>query len=137
MSQTTEISRYEQQALDFLKETGTTFQAVFSEYAPYFSDDKESRNIYKITLRNKKWAYSFQFGQSVYGTQRQLTPTAYDVLACLQNYDPEDFEWFCKNYGYDTDSRKAEKTWKACCKQFKAVQRLFTEEQIEKLQEIQ
>ena len=44
-------------------------------------------------------------------------PTAADVLACLVSdvtFGEESFEDFCSELGYDPDSRKAEKTWKAC-----------------------
>lgn len=64
-------------------------------------------------------------------------PTAYDVLACLTKYDPVDFETFCSNYGYDTDSRKAKKTFKAVEKEYVQVVKFFTSEEIEELQEIQ
>lgn len=49
----------------------------------------------------------------------------YSVLACLTKCDPETFERFCDNYGYNEDSRSAEKTYKAVCKEWKAVERLF------------
>jgi len=64
-------------------------------------------------------------------------PTAYDVLACLQKYDVGTFEDFCSEFGYDEDSRKAFKIYKAVIREWKNVELLFTEEQIEKLQEIQ
>jgi len=65
------------------------------------------------------------------------TPTAYDVLACLTKYEPGTFENFCSEYGYDTDSRKAEKAYNAVKEEYLNVSRLFTEEEIEQLQEIQ
>lgn len=52
-------------------------------------------------------------------------PTAYDVLTCLTKTDPGTFEEFCSEFGYDTDSRKAEKTYKACVKEYFGVHRLF------------
>jgi hypothetical protein len=136
MSPTTEISSYEQQALDFLKETGTTFQAEFLTYGKHFADDTESRDIYLVTLQNRNGSYSFRFGQSIANTGK-FPPTEYDVLACLQKHEYRDFEDFCSSYGYYTDSRKAFATWEACYDEFLEVQRLFTEQQIEKLQEIQ
>lgn len=64
-------------------------------------------------------------------------PNAYDILACLQKYDVGTFENFCSEFGYDVDSRKAEKVYKAFCEEFANVQKLFTDEEIERLQEIQ
>lgn len=63
-------------------------------------------------------------------------PMAYDVLASLTTYDPDTFEEFCSSYGYDTDSRKAEKTYKAVVEEWKNIKILFSDEEILKLQEI-
>ena len=41
---------YEQSAIDFLKSTNTEFKAEFLRNGKYFPDDKEERDIYKITL---------------------------------------------------------------------------------------
>jgi len=65
-----------------------------------------------------------------------IEPTMYDVLTCLTKYDPETFENFCSEYGYDEDSRTAERTYKAVCKEYEAVDRLFSDV-MEELQEIQ
>lgn len=65
-----------------------------------------------------------------------ITPTAYDVIACLTKYDPIDFENFCSEYGYDTDSRKAKKTYKAVDKEYTNVIKFFTPQEIEEMQEI-
>lgn len=126
---------YIKQAEDFLKATKTTFKVKYLKHDIYFPGDKEYRDIYKITLRNSKSSYTFTFGQSIacQGTE----PTSYDVLACLQKYEVGSFEDFCGDFGYDTDSRRAEKTYKAVLKEYEGVCRLFTLEEIEKLAEIQ
>ena len=64
-------------------------------------------------------------------------PTVYDVLCCLTKYDPGTFADFCSEFGYDTDSRKAEKTYKAVLDEYLQVSRLFTESELELMQEIQ
>lgn len=133
-TQNTENS-YQKQAIDFLKATNTTFRSTYKKHDLYFSDDEESRDIYRITLSNDRHKYSFNFGQSIADTGQH--PTAYDVLACLTKYEPGTFENFCEDFGYDTDSRKAEKIYKAVCKEFENVSKLFTPEEIEQLAEIQ
>lgn len=65
------------------------------------------------------------------------SPTPYDVLACLQKYEVGSLKDFCGDFGYDEDSKKAEKTYKAVVEEFKNIQILFSDEEIEKLQEIQ
>ena len=64
------------------------------------------------------------------------TPTAYDLLACIEKNDPGDFEEFCSEFGYDTDSRRAEDNWRAVVKEWQKVRRFFTAEELAELQEI-
>lgn len=63
-------------------------------------------------------------------------PTAYDVLACLTKYDPGTFEGFCYEFGYDTDSKKAEKTYKAILNEWQNVAMLWNDSEIEELRDI-
>lgn len=63
-------------------------------------------------------------------------PSEYDILVCLTKYDPGTFENFCSEFGYDTDSRSAEKTYKAVYDEWKNVCALFTDSEIELLAEI-
>lgn len=130
----TTTTNYQQQAADFLKATKTAFYASFKKHDYYFDDDKEQRDIWRITLKNEKHTYKFNFGQSI--AETGTMPTPYDVLACLTKYDVGSFENFCSDYGYDTDSRKAYKIYKAVLKEWKNVELLFTPEQLEQLQEI-
>jgi hypothetical protein len=68
---------------------------------------------------------------------RPKAPTAYDVLTCLQKNDVGTFEDFCSEFGFDTDSRRAETTYKAVVDEFKNLCALFSDSEIEQLQEIQ
>ena len=83
-----------------------------------------------IELRSKNWGEAKQ-------SENIVHPTSYDVLSCLQKYDVGTFEDFCSEFGYDTDSVKALKTYKAVQDEFKNVQALFNDYEIELLQEIQ
>ena len=179
----TEISKYEQQAIDFLKATDTEFTAVFLKHGKHFDSDKETRDIYTITLKRGNRKFTFDFGQSINnsgeyqvreglrnklwckqttggkiclnkkeyealkwktGIERDIlknpnysAPNAYDVLACLTKNDPGTFENFCDEFGYDTDSKSAEKTYNAVLNEWQNIQALFTDTEIEQLQEIQ
>jgi hypothetical protein len=64
-------------------------------------------------------------------------PSAYDVLACLTKYQPEDFKNFCDEFGYNEDSRTAEKIYNAVLNEWNNIKMLYTDEEILKLQEIQ
>ena len=63
-------------------------------------------------------------------------PTAYDVLACMTKYDPGTFENFCSEFGYDEDSRTAERIYFATQKEYAQLAKIFTPEQLEETQEI-
>jgi hypothetical protein len=95
--------------------------------------DGQKRYIFTIRLINaiKKY-YEFEFGQSV--AQGNEEPTMYDILTCITKYNPGSFEDFCGDFGYDEDSRSAEKTYKAVVKEYKAMCKLFTQEELEVLQ---
>lgn len=146
------MTDYEKQAEEFLQKTGTTFSAEFVKHGKHFTDEKYSRDIYTCELRRGDRFYIFQFGQSLKESitpehrkqiknrkkeLEKLKPTAYDVLACLQKYDVGTFEDFCSEFGYDADSRKAEKIYKAVLDEWRNVQILFSDEELEELREIQ
>lgn len=63
-------------------------------------------------------------------------PDDYSILTCLQNYDVGAFEDFCAEFGYNTDSRKAEKIYHQVQNEYLNVTRLYSDEEIELLQEI-
>ena len=130
------MSEYTKQAKNFAKKYGVKLSVIGDpEYRKYFPDDKESRYVFKLRLQRNKKSYTFTFGQSIADGEEE--PTLYDVLACLTKYDPGSFENFCGDFGYDEDSRRAEKTYKAVCKEFEAMQRLFPESEVlEELAEI-
>jgi hypothetical protein len=65
-----------------------------------------------------------------------IEPTMYDVLSCLTKNDPGTFEDFCSDYGYDSDSRKAERTYHLVVEEWNNVDDLFSDI-IDELQEIQ
>ncbi len=130
-------NQYEKQANDFLKKAKATMQISFVKIGPFFSDDKEVRSIYKFTIASQNGRYTGKFGQSVFESQNGTMPTSYDILSCLTKYNPGTFENFCGDYGYDTDSRKAEKTYKAVVKEYEGLSKVFTTRQLEEMQEIQ
>ena len=67
---------------------------------------------------------------------RPIAPTPYDVLACLTKYDVGTFEDFCGDFGYNTDSRTAKKVYKAAKREFGKVFEIWTDAEIEAMQNI-
>ena len=68
---------------------------------------------------------------------RPVPPSEYDVLSCLTKYDPESFEDFCSEFGYDTDSKKADKVYSGVKEEWLNVCRMWSDSEIEELCEIQ
>lgn len=88
-------------------------------------------------IKGKLKVINLQFLNEYCNEVNGTPPNEYDVLACLTKYDPGDFENFCSEFGYDTDSRSAKKTYKAVVKEWMNVCSLWNDEEIEQLSEIQ
>ena len=130
------MKEYDERAEDFCEKTGTKIIIEYLKHDYHFQDDKEERDIYKVTIKRNKKQFSLNFGQSLINSDHGNTPpTEYGILAHITKYDPEDFENFCSEYGYDTDSKKAEKIYKAVEREYNNVYRLFSDV-MEELQEI-
>ncbi len=148
-------SEYEVKAGAFLAKCGIKFQAVFLYHGPHW--EGENRNVWSLILqRGKQPPLVTKFGQSINdsfskvpryyrGHPKQVfdlkqtahkTPSAYDLLYCLTKNDPGSFKDFCGDFGYDEDSRKAEKTYIAVMEEWHNVSRFFSAEEIQDLQEI-
>lgn len=80
---------------------------------------------WKVTLRYERRRLTVPFFQ---GMGHSKEPSAADVISCLcsdARAGEEPFEEFCSNFGYDSDSRKAWDTWKACERMGTGVRRLL------------
>jgi hypothetical protein len=69
-----------------------------------------------VTLRNGRRTLTTPFHM---GSAHKGAPEVADVLACLisdESSGAMSFEEFCGEFGYDTDSREAERTWKSCAR---------------------
>jgi len=120
---------YQKQGKDFLTKHNITFKAVFKgDKCSLWDDDNH--------IHRGKRRFSFSFWNSFHDKQEGNTPTPYDVLTCIEKYDYGTFENFCSEFGYNTDSRKAEQTYQAVIKQYSKVIAFFTIKEIEELQGI-
>jgi hypothetical protein len=141
------MENYEKKAKDFLKETKTRLSfELLGEINGFPHDlsggDKLFRYSYKVTLKNQKGSYSFKYYDSHHNWKKNIQKlSAYDVLSTLtpNNHYPNVWE-FARDYGYSINNeeqyREVSKVVKLINKQTKALNRLFTEKELEALQEI-
>lgn len=150
----------------WLEQTDSKLRITFEKTAPFFDGDNQKRDVYSVELSRGGCDYTFKFGQSVacsagwrwesdwsttkyaFGPARPIygnykpnvdrrQPSAGSVLMCLEHSNPGTFEDFCDEYGYDTDSRKAEKTWRACVDQYLALSAMYTPDELEALSRLE
>lgn len=131
-------NEYDKQAIKFLNDTNTKFSIKYLKHDKYFPDDKEARDIYKFKLEKDGKVYTGTFGQSIVGTQKGEIPRPYEILSSLSGDRFEgDHKEFCDTFGYDEDSRKGYAVYKAVVKENEGMKRLYSEEELDKLSEIQ
>jgi hypothetical protein len=76
-----------------------------------------------LTYRGRRYTFDYWMGR---GCQRD--PDAESCLDCLlgdARAGEQTFEEFCSEFSYDTDSRRAEATWKACRRAGRGLRRLL------------
>lgn len=129
------MSEYEEQANDFLEEIGATMECKYEGFRKYFPDDKHERDVWTVILAREDGYLDVTYGQSIANENKK--PTAYDVLSCLTKSDPGTFENFCSEFGYDTDSIKANRIYRNVKAEWLDVSDFFTDYELKELREIQ
>ena len=94
---------------------------------PYLDCKVQGLHHYKCRLRYDRRQMSVYFSM---GPAHCKEPTPKDVLECLfldasSVGNSRSFEEWCRDLGYDTDNRKAERTYKVCEKQASKLHRLL------------
>lgn len=133
------FSKYEIQANEFAQKYNISLKCKHLKYGKHFADDTANRHIFKCMLIHKdgqsERQYTFNFGQSI--NSGNTPPTLYDVLTSLEKYDVGAFEDFCSEFGYDNDSIKSEKVYKAVVNEYENMLRVFGADILEEMREIQ
>ena len=123
-------------AKTWLEQTGSKLRITFDRTGPYFDGEEQDRDVYSVELCRGGRVYQFQFGQSIVCSKPNIDrrqPSAASILLCLETHSPSTFEDFCAEYGYDTDSRNAEKIWRACADQYLALSAMYSPDELEAL----
>jgi hypothetical protein len=112
-------------------------------FRPYFDESEEPRQVYRVFIRYNGNNTSFLFGDSLSNgydgimaadKPQEYKNTILDIIVSESN-TPEDFSEFCGDFGYEEDSRKAYKVYKKCIKQSEKIHKLFSDAELEKLDE--
>jgi hypothetical protein len=90
-----------------------------------YSEWQRNAHPYRVTLTYQRRRLTIDYWM---GLSLTSEPTADDVIDSLlldANAGDQTFDEFCSDMGLDSDSRKAEATWKACKRSAKGVRRLL------------
>ena len=136
------MNQYDQQAADFLAKHNIKFSfKLANTKTPDWKNDSRPVNHFIATFRRGKKRMSFDFFDSINNFNNGvITLQAYDALVCCSSeiHCPDTFKEFCSEFGYDEDSRKAEKTFKSLKKFSDKLRKFFDSEEIrDDLSEIQ
>ena len=92
---------------------------------------------YEGLMRNEQ----AKIRKSLQEEKAKTVPTPYDILSCLTKYDPGTMNDFFHEFGYEIhnadDMFTFMNTYNAVVKEYRDLCRIFTEEQMEMLREIQ
>ena len=128
---------YNKEIIKILNKSGIEIDIVYITKSYTNWDKDKLHNQYKVVLKRGNKQMQFDFWDCLYNTQNNIKPSTYDVIACLEWYNIYDFEDFCLDFGYNTDSIKAFEIYKTCQKQQKELFELIPEEKIrEEIKEI-
>ena len=140
------MTEYEKQAEDFLKECNAVMDIKFDGLEKPNWDDKKHA-AYDCTITTPHGKMDVRFYDSSINTEfltmsvREAIPSSYDILSCLNKYDVGTMDDFMSEFGCEIkcvkDMTDFINTYNAVVKEYQDICRCFTDEQIEKLREIQ
>lgn len=109
--------RCQQFAIKRTRRQGSTTMNTFGiEMSAQYKGIEGDQYRWEITLKRGGHSYTFGYGAGM-AHKNEGKPDLKTVFYCIQSDSAAgslSFEEFCSEFGYDEDSRNAEKTWKAC-----------------------
>lgn len=116
----------------FINRLGLKLTVSRTDHNPHMDSDPQwsrSASHWRFTLRRDGRRMAGYFSQ---GSAHTKPPTLLEILDCLASdaaglANADDFESWCADYGYDTDSRRAERTYKAVQRSAASLERVIGE----------
>lgn len=118
------------------KYTSYFWDSLHNTEASEMTAEDYAKKKYKARYQDLTMFHKSRVLQDLKSLKAKVKPTEYDILACLEKYGYDSFSDFCAEFGYSTDSISARETFLACGEEYAGLRRIFTEEQMEKLREI-
>lgn len=97
--------------------------------------DNASHWSVEISRGTESVTFWYSMGSAHTGTP-DLLDVMHSLLSDISNVEAQEFEDWAADLGFDPDSRKAERIFEACKETLEYLQRLFSESEIEGLQEL-
>jgi hypothetical protein len=138
-----EYTEYQDSFKALLKELTIEIKPIgnaidYEEYKDWSANEymNQERIVYLVKIKRNNKQISFKFCDSYYNALEHKRPDLYSILASIgSEYDLNDtsFEDFCNEFGYNTDSKRAEKIYKNWVAHNDKLNKIFNPEDIEVL----
>lgn len=109
---------------EFIKENNISITSESIAENPN-SKDWVDANHYKVKLKNGSKTMTIYFSQGLGITHEPDVPSVLNCLASDSTCESYTFNEFCDEFGYDSDSIKANETYKACLKNSKKLKKFL------------
>lgn len=140
------MNEYTRMANDFIKNHNAkmTISHISDEYGTWEISPMTGGYLYRVRIDRKmesgNRSWSFEFSDCKANMLENQRPTKYDVLACIEKYEPYGDVWdFANEFGYEICDResyeKVNRIYHAVEREYRNVMRMFGD-CIEELQEI-
>lgn len=112
---------------EFIERHGVKMTATTTDHNPHMDNDRQMDHWRcTLTCGGRRMVLTFSKGMGHHGKPAELR----EVLSCIAMdtagvENARDFADWCSEYGYDTDSRKAERTYRQCTRQAASLKRLL------------
>jgi len=120
-----------QTKVEFIEKYKVKMESVQMEDNPNFdAGHKMTHWSCEIRCGTRRVTIPFSQGLAHEGAEPELDSVLDCLVSDAQGAVDQSFEEWASDYGYDTDSRKAEKIYKACCATATKLKRLFKDPEV-------
>lgn len=112
------------------------WDSIHNTYLSSMTLEQYVKKEYNCELYGLSYAEKSKASRELQKLKDNAKPNEYDVMSCLQMYDVGTFADFCSEFGFNEDSRSAEQMYIGVINEYKSLEKIFTEEQLEILRNI-